>query len=51
MCSPLGPALANTFVGYDEEKLFNGDNQPIIYFQYMNDTFAMLKKEIDCDLF
>ena len=51
MGSPIGPALANIFVRYYEEKLFNGDNQPIMYFRYMDDTIAMFKKEIDCDLF
>ena len=51
MSSPLGPALANIFVGYYIEKLFNGDNQPIMYLRYMDDTFAMFKKEIDCDMF
>ena len=51
MGSPLGPALANIFVGFYEEKLFNGDNQPIMYFQYMDNTFAMFEKEIDYDMF
>ena len=40
MSSPLGPALANIFAGYYEEKLFNENNELIIYFRYM-DTGAM----------
>ena len=49
--SQHGPALANIFIAYYEQKLYNGDNQPIMYFQYIDDTFAMFEKEIDCNMF
>ena len=32
-------------------KTVNGDNQPIIYFRYMDDSFAIFKKEINCVMF
>ena len=51
MGSPLGPALANIFVGYQEEKLFIDNNQPLIYFRYVDDTFAMFEDELNCNLF
>ena len=34
-----------------QRKTFNGDNQPIIYFRYMDDTLAIFKKEINCIMF
>ena len=51
MGSPLGPALANIFLGYHEEKLFIDNNQPLIYFRYMDDTFAMFGDEFNCNRF
>ena len=51
MGSPLGPALANTFVRYYEEKLFEGDHQPIMYFRCMDDIFAMSKKKLIANCF
>ena len=47
MGCPLGPALANIFVAYQEEKLFIGHNQPLIYFRYVDDTFAMFEDEFN----
>jgi len=41
MGSPLGPALANIFVGHQEEKLFKVVNRPLAYFRYVDDTFAV----------
>ena len=35
MGSPLGPALANIFVGYQEAKLFNIAKRPLVYFRYV----------------
>ena len=43
--SPLGPNLATIFVRYYKEKLFIDSNQPLIYFRYANDTFAMFEDE------
>ena len=59
MGSPLGPALANIFVGYHESKLFSGVQKPTIYFRYVDDTFAhmlttplpIFKQEGDVDNF
>ena len=51
MGSPLGPALANIFVGYHESKLFSCVQKPAIYFRYVDDTFAIFKQEGDVDDF
>ena len=37
MRSPLGPVLANFFVGYYEEKLFSQTRNPPLYFKYVDD--------------
>ena len=47
MGSPLGPALANIFVRYQEEKLFIDNNQPLIYFKFADDTFAMFEDKFN----
>ena len=51
MGSPLGPALANIFVGYQEAKLFNIAKRPLLYFRYVDDTFAVFNNEKDCNTF
>jgi len=51
MGSPLGPALANIFVGCQEEKLFTFANRPLAYFRYVDDTFAVFNNEDDCNTF
>ena len=51
MGSPRGPALANIFVGYQEEKLFIDNNQPLIYFRYVDDTFSVFEDEFNCNQF
>ena len=51
MGSPLGPALANIFVGYYESKLFQTTSKPEMYYRYTNDTFAVFSNEDECDLF
>ena len=51
MGSPLGPALANIFVRYQEEKLFIDNNPFLIYFRYVDDTFAMFENEFNCNRF
>ena len=51
MRSPLGPALANIFVGYYEEKLFFQTQEPPTYFRYADDTFAIFDYEAEADEF
>jgi len=51
MGSPPGPALANIFVGHQEQKLFNVVNRPLAYFRYVDDTFAVFNNEDDCNAF
>ena len=51
MGSPLGPALANIFVGFYESKLFSEISKPFIYCRYVDDTFALFKKVSDFDNF
>ena len=50
MGSPLGPALANIFVGYFESKLFQTTSKPEMYYRYMDDTFVVFSDEDECDL-
>ena len=51
MGSPLGPALANIFVGFYEQQLFRTTSKPTVYYRYVDDTFALFKLESDCDKF
>ena len=51
MGSPLGPALANIFVGYHESKLFSKLSKPIVYCRYVDDTFVIFNNELDFDNF
>ena len=48
---PLGPALANMFVGYYEEKLFSQTQKSPTYFRYVEDTFAIFDHEAEADEF
>ena len=51
MGSPLGPALANIFVGFHESRLFNNTVKPGVYFRYVDDTFVIIGSELECDRF
>ena len=51
MGSPLGPALANNFVGFHESRLFDNSVKPGVYIRFVNDNFAIFGSELDCDLF
>lgn len=51
MGSPLGPILANIFVGYYEKRLFEDIDRPLMYQRYVDDTFAIFENESQCDLF
>ena len=45
MVSPLGPSIANIFVGYQEQRLFANYRRPPVYLRYVDDTFVILKNE------
>ena len=51
MGSPLGPALANIFVGHYESKLFNKISKPTVYCRYVDDTFSLFHKETEFQKF
>ena len=51
MGSPLGPALANIFVGFHESRLFDNTINPGVYSRFVDDTFAICGSELDCDHF
>ena len=51
MGSPLGPALANIFVGYHEEKLFSEISKLAVYFRYVDDTFVIFQNEKESEEF
>ena len=51
MGSPLGPALANIFVGFCESKLFKNVKKPLLYHRYVDDTFVAFNNEADCEEF
>ena len=51
MGSPLGPASANIFVGYYEEKLFSEISKPAVYFRYVNDIFVIFQNEKESEEF
>ena len=50
MGSPLGPALANIFVGFHESRIFENATKPGVYFRYVDDPFVIFGSELDCDL-
>ena len=49
--SPLGPALADIFVGYYEEELFSQTQKPPTFFRYVDNTFAIFDHEAEADEF
>ena len=49
--SPLGPSLANIFVGYYKEKLFSQTRKPLVYFRYVYDTFAIFDHKAEAGEF
>ena len=48
---PLGPSLANIFVEYSEALLFKRVNKPLLYYRYVDDTFAVFNDEDECNEF
>lgn len=51
MGSPLGPVLANIFVGYYERILFGNVQKPCVYMRYVEDTFSIFDSAIDATNF
>ena len=51
MRPPLVSAISHTFVGYYEKKLFWRNNKPVLYFRYIDDTFAICNEKFVCDSF
>ena len=51
MGSPLRSALANIFSGYHKTILFINVKKPLIYYRYVDDTFAVIENEYDCEKF
>ena len=51
MGSPLGPGLANIFVGCFEQKLFSEISKPAAYFRYVDDTFVIFQNEKESEEF
>ena len=47
MGSPLGPILANIFVGFHERRLFDRFPKPFTYLRYVDDTFVSFKSCCD----
>ena len=52
MGSPLGPILANIFVGFYENNLLcNSQIKPLAYYRYVDDVFAVFPFKNDVDSF
>ena len=51
MGRPLGPVLANIFVCYNKNKVFDFSVKPQFYKRYVDDSFANFKNEAECDGF
>ena len=53
MGSPLGPALANLFTGYHENKWLNSEESSTVlcYKRYVDDIFCLFKRETDAERF
>merc|ERR1712015_375148 len=48
MGSPLGPTLANIFMGYLEAKYFKTHTKPRLYFRYVDDCFILFNNVDEC---
>ena len=53
MGSSLGPALANLFMDYHENKRLNSEESSIVLFYkwYVDDIFCSFKRETDAECF
>ena len=47
MGSPLGPILANIFIGFQERHVFDRFPKPLIYLHYVDDTFVSFRSHND----
>ena len=48
MGSPLGPTLANIFMGYLESKYFSSNDKPLLYYRYVDDCFILFRSKDEC---
>ena len=46
MGSPLGPTLANIFMGYVESKIIPTFKHKLVYFRYVDDCFVLVENEM-----
>ena len=51
MGSPLGPVLANIFVGYYEDELFQNIHKTISYFRYVDEILIAHRNSFDINFF
>lgn len=53
MGSPLGPTIANFFMGHLEEKIFSdsSNNLPCLYLRYIDDVYAVFDNQISSSKF
>ena len=53
MGSPLGPTLANFFLGSLEKKIFDDEtiDLPKLYLRYIDDVYAVFENENTCEKF
>ena len=49
MGSPLGPTLANIFMGFLEDRYFQTNDRPMIYYRYMDDCFILFNDKDECE--
>ena len=51
MGSPLGPTLANIFMGYIELKVIPTFKNKLVYLRYVDDCFVLVRREKIMDEF
>ncbi|MEL6804856.1 MAG: reverse transcriptase domain-containing protein, partial [Bacteroidota bacterium] len=49
MGSPLGPTLANTFIGFLEQKFYKDNDEPLVYCRYVDDIFVIFRTKEECE--